>query len=397
MGINLDRLYKSLMKLGAIGFEDGKGTSRLAYSETFDEGRDYVKQLMEEAGLSTFIDSVGNLTGRLEGTKSQIISIGSHIDTVPGGGMFDGTLGVLAGIEVLRTLQEQGYENQHTFEVIAFTEEEGNVIGGTFGSKVFVGEKQEEDVLVKLKDYGLTIDDISSGRRSKDDYCGYLELHIEQGGILESKNIKIGVVEGIFGIVRYQVRIKGKANHAGSTPMYLRDDALKKACQAILKMMDIVAEIDETMTCTIGKIDIEPGAVNVIPGLAEFPIELRCMNTQHITEAITRFEREFKDWDMEVKRFIWQDETKMDEELKHIIRRSCEEQKIKYIDIPSGAGHDAINMAQFTPTAMIFIPSQGGISHSILENSSLEDIEQGANLLLDIMQRLDYKNQREEV
>lgn len=392
MEVNGDRLYKDIRRLGSVGFVPGRGTSRMAYSEAFCQGRELVREMMEQAGLATAVDPVGNLTGRLEGSSGRVISIGSHIDTVPEGGIFDGALGVLAGVELVRTLREHGYKNQNTIEIIAFNEEEGNVVGGTFGSKAFTGQRQEEDALERMEALGMSPGEVNRSRREPGEYLCYLELHIEQGGILERKQIPLGVVEGIFGIVRYKVTVPGTANHAGSTPMYLRDDALVKASRMIGRLVELAGEINPSMTCTIGKMDIEPGAVNVIPGRVDLYVELRCMDTSAITKTMELFQREFAE--VKVENFLWQNETRMDERLQEVLRTCCRERGIEYLDMPSGAGHDAINMALFTPSAMIFIPSLGGVSHSVREESRTEDIERGANLLLDAVLNLDGEEVR---
>ena len=389
MQINGERLLHSLLELGHIGFEEGVGTSRMAYSPAFFAGRDYVQQCMEDAGLETYVDPVGNLTGRLRGKSGRILSMGSHIDTVPGGGMYDGALGVLAGIEVIRTLRENGYTPQNTLEVIAFNEEEGNVVGGTFGSKSFTGQRQEPSALQKMQSHGITPADIDASLRDPKDYRCYLELHVEQGGVLDRKGIQIGIVEGLVGIVRYKVTVPGEANHAGSTPMDLRDDALLRACRLIQGIVDISHQIEPSMTCTIGTMAVEPGAVNVVPGRVVFPIELRTLYTPHITEAIDRFRREFASEGMQVENFLWQDETIMDKALQGAIEQACKTCGYTYQYMPSGAGHDGINMALFTPTAMIFIPSVGGISHSIHEYSKPEDLSAGTQVLLETILELD--------
>lgn len=391
MRINGRRLCNNLKVLGQIGYVSGLGTTRMAYSDIFNQGRDYVKSQMEEAGLETFIDSVGNLTGVRKGRVGKKISIGSHIDTVPNGGMYDGTLGVFSGIEIAHTLNESKYENYYDIEVIAFTEEEGNVIGGTFGSKAFAGVDQEKDVLQKLSNYGMSYDSVQNAKRDPANYVCYLEMHIEQGGILESKDIPIGIVEGIFGIARYKVTVYGKANHAGSTPMNLREDALVKASEMILRMVEISRETNSSMTCTVGKISVEPGVVNVIPGKVEFCVELRCLDMGSIENAIGEFSKEYCSETVTVERFLWQRETQMNSELKNLLELCCSEKNIPHVEISSGAGHDAINMALFTPTAMLFIPSIGGISHSILEKSCEKDIEIGTNLLLEAVLKLDAR------
>ena len=386
MQIKPTRILEALDTLGHIGYKSGIGTSRVAYSAAFNEGRNFVKQYMEEVGLETYIDGVGNLTGRLCGPGS-IIAIGSHIDTVPGGGKYDGVYGVLAGVEVLRTLKESGYQNKHAIEVIAFNEEEGNAVGGTFGSKAFAGQAQEGSAIEKLPKFNMTVDNINSSRRCPSDYHCYLEWHIEQGGVLEKLQKDVGIVEGIVGIARYNITVHGAANHAGTTPMDLRDDALKKACAVFLRAIEICRSVDKSMVCTAGYMNVFPGAVNVIPGKVEFPLEFRTLNMKNIELAVYQLQEEFAE--ISINNFLWQEATIMDEHLMGIISDCCKNRGLSVNNMPSGAGHDAINMALFTPTAMLFIPSVGGISHSPREFSKEADIIHGAELLLDTVVQID--------
>ncbi len=392
MEINIERLYQDIEELGRIGFEENVGVTRLAYSKAYDDGVNFVKGLMESAGMKTYIDPVGNLIGRIEGNSEKIISIGSHIDSVPAGGIYDGTLGVLAGIECVRVFRENGYKNNHPIEVIAFVEEEGNVIGGTFGSKCFTGTPIEDSSIPKMLKHGLNMDFVKSARRNPEQYKCYLELHIEQGGILDNTKTSIGVVKGIVGIVRYKATVKGVANHAGSTPMNLRDDALTKSCKMITRLMEIAHFKDEEMTCTVGNLTVSPGVINVIPGKVEFVIELRGKSISTIDEVIKLFGEEFKDQGLFLENFLIQRETVLDERIVNIIKKTCEEANVSYIEMYSGAGHDAINMASFTPSGMIFIPSIGGISHSIDEKSSKESIKLGTEILCKTVKAIDQNN-----
>ena len=217
----------------------------------------------------------------------------------------------------------------------------------------------------------------------------YLEWHIEQGGTLENAGIQLGIVEGIVAIVRYMVRIKGCANHAGSTPMHLRDDALEKASRVICRALDISRATDPDMTCTVGCMNVSPGAVNVIPGEVSFPIEYRAMNTQSILRAVELLKESFPEDSVEMEQFLWQGETRMDSMLMESIEKVCIREGFTYRKMPSGAGHDAINMALFCPTAMLFIPSVGGISHSIHEYSTEKDLANGTEALLRLILDLD--------
>ena len=381
MKINGERLCSDILELGQIGFQEGQGTSRPAYSEAFCAGRELVRRKMEQAGLKTAVDAVGNLTGCLPGRSGRIIAVGSHIDTVPNGGMYDGAYGVLAGIEAVRTLRESGYTPRDSIEIIAFNEEEGNVVGGTFGSKAFAGQPQEADALERAAALGIRPEGIQASKRNGRDYRCYLELHIEQGGILAREQIPAGIVDGIVGIARYQVTVTGEANHAGSTPMDLRDDALLHACRLIERMAAISIETDREMT-------VEPGAVNVVPGRARFPIELRSLRMEHIEQAISRFCGEAVRPGVTVEQFLRQEPTIMDPALVRVLEDACRTCGLPFRHMPSGAGHDAINMALMTPTAMLFIPSAGGISHSIREYSRPEDLAAGAQVLLETLAAL---------
>ena len=232
--INGTRLYDHLTRLGQIGFVPKEGTTRLPYTPAYDEGRIYVQQCMEQAGLQTSVDPVGNLIGTLPG-QGEIICIGSHIDTVPGGGIYDGTYGVLSGIECVQRLKELGYQNRHPIQVIAFTEEEGNVIGGTFGSKAFTGGEIDEAMRPNLALHGLTMEQVGACRRDLTQYQCYLELHIEQGKVLEECKTQVGIVGTIAGPVRYRVYLRGMAEHSGATPMDMRSDALCAAAARALR------------------------------------------------------------------------------------------------------------------------------------------------------------------
>ncbi|MCI5721218.1 MAG: M20 family metallo-hydrolase [Firmicutes bacterium] len=387
--MDIYRLSESINKLGHIGYVEGRGTSRMAYSDAFYKGRDYVKSLMEEAGLTTHIDAVGNLTGVLEGSEPKKIAIGSHIDTVPNGGMYDGALGVLAGIEAVRSLKEMNYQNRYTIEIIAFNEEEGNVVGGTFGSKAFAGAKLEDSMIEKMAQYNMTISDFKSAKRNGKDYLAYLEYHIEQGGILEKINTEIGIVPGIFGIIRYRVVVNGVANHAGSTPMYLRNDALEKSCNFITDSYNMARKKNNTMVCTIGVMNIEPGAVNVIPGRAEFVIELRDKDMTDMYEVINELQEKYAGDSIEMTKIIEQENTVCSPELISLLKECAEDLGYSSATVYSGAGHDLINTSMIMPSALLFIPSVKGISHHKDEFSKNEHIEKGTKVLIEAIKRID--------
>lgn len=401
MNININRLKKNLIELGKIGYVKteespdnlpygGKGITRIAFTPEYEKANEFVKKKMEKAGLEVYEDPVGNLFGKITGNKcDKSIIIGSHIDTVPCGGMFDGSLGVLSGLEAVQTLIENNYQNKHTLEVAVFIGEEGREIGGTFGSRSFTGELNLSDKEVSfLKKIGIEERDVTKSRVNPDFVKNYLELHVEQGRILETEKISIGIVEGIAGILRYNVIVKGQANHAGTTPMDLRNDALVKACKLIIRLNEIVKNLDSSLVGTVGDIKVEPGAVNVIPGRVEFPIELRGMNKDKVYQIISLLKEEM-DENVSVEELSYEKEVYLSEKVQSTIQRACEMVGHNYKYMVSGAGHDANPISKITPTGMIFVPSKKGISHAPDEWTDWEYVEKGADVMLATIKLLD--------
>ncbi len=380
MKVQTDQTIEELKTLGHIGFDPRTGTTRVAYSDAFYEGREYVKRCMENAGLKTRIDSVGNLFGRLEGKSEKTILVGSHIDTVPGGGMYDGALGVFAGIELIKRITREEYDGYYSIEIVAWNEEEGNAVGGTFGSRCFVGEEITPHERMNLRQFGLTEADAENAKADAGKYVLYFELHIEQGGSLEKEGLQIGIVEGIVGIVRYHAQVIGESNHAGSTPMSLRNDAMETSCKIICDLMQTVRETSPEMVTTVGLFDIPGGAVNVIPGRTEFVIEMRNKNIPEMKSVMAALQARYAQNKFEPALFLEQAETSLDPDLTDIIESICQEERYSYKRMFSGAGHDAMNTAKIIPTAMAFIPSIAGVSHCIRERSSDEDVRIGFDL-----------------
>lgn len=396
MNIQIERLMTHLTHLGGIGFKEGKGTTRMAYSPEYFLGAEYVKGLMEDAGLEVKTDAVGNMTGTWEGSSADegMIACGSHLDSVPCGGIYDGTLGVLAAIECIRVMRESGYQPRHTLQVIAFEEEEGNVVGGTFGSRCAAGQPLEETVMESLPRFGMDEESVKSSQLDGSLYRGYLELHIEQGGILEKEQKHIGVVGGIVGITRYRATVDGFANHAGSTPMNLRDDAFEKTCHIVADLMDRVRSYNSTMVCTVGTISLQPGAVNVIPGRSEFVIELRDRTMEGMYQMADQLQKDYAESGLHLQQILDQRETPCDPTLQELVRNAADKLELSRLEMFSGAGHDMMNMGKIMPSALIFIPSKGGISHREEEYSSPQDIENGANVLLQTLLLLDQEVQK---
>ncbi|HEX4544870.1 MAG TPA: M20 family metallo-hydrolase [Candidatus Acidoferrum sp.] len=402
-----DRLWGTLQKLGEFGKNPEGGVSRVGFTEADVAGRAYVMGLMREAGLEVRVDPAGNIFGRRAGAENlPVLLFGSHIDSVPHGGNFDGDVGSLGAIEVLRTLGEQQGKTRHPLEVVIWTNEEGGrFYSGLFGSSAAAGILPA-DIAERVDERGERLRDwltkmggdaslILQARITPGSVAGYLELHIEQGAVLDETKVPIGVVQGIVGINLRTCTATGFGNHAGTTPMNRRKDALAAASRAVLAVREEVRAEPGRQVGTVGWMKVEPGASNVIPGRVTFPVELRDLDAEKInrisTRVMNRFEKISKEENVDITC------TKPDEHapaltapaFRDAIRASAEEAGLDSIELTSGAGHDAQNVARFAPVGMIFVPSREGISHSPLEYTSPEQVANGAEILYRAILRLD--------
>jgi beta-ureidopropionase / N-carbamoyl-L-amino-acid hydrolase len=401
--INGTRIIEHLKALAEFGKNPQGGVSRVAYSDADAHGREYVMGLMRAARLEVSIDAAGNLIGRRAGSDNGLkpILFGSHIDSVPEGGNYDGDVGSLGAIEVAQTLSENNIVTRHPLEVVVFQNEEGGLIG----SDAMVDELSEK-TLNTLSNSGKTIRDgikfiggdpakLSSVKREKGSIAAYLELHIEQGGTLEAERIDIGVVEGIVGINQWNVTVEGFANHAGTTAMNNRRDALLAAAKFIEAVNRAVTSVPGRQVGTVGRIQAFPGAPNVIPGKVTLTLELRDLDAAKIqmlyqkiraeADQIAKSNRvtfDFQELNVNIP-------APTDPRVRAIIDQSAKDLGLTTKQMPSGAGHDAQDMARIAPVGMIFIPSIGGISHSPKEFSRRKDIENGANVLLGAVMKVD--------
>ena len=402
--VNGDRLNNSLKTLSTYGKNANGGSDRVAFSSHDVDARSYLMDLMHKAGLEVTVDFAGNIIGRRAGTNPSMkpIAFGSHIDEVPNGGNYDGPLGSMSAIEVIQTLQEKQVKTAHPLEVIIFTNEEGGVVG----SRAIVGELNEKSLQVVsnagitqyegIKKLGGNPERISEVKRNKGDLAAFLELHIEQGGNLARENIQIGIVEGIVAIEWWQFTFKGIANHAGTTPMNMRKDPLLPAARFILAVNEIVNSHEGAQVGTVGKIDAYPGAGNVIPGEVTLNLELRDLSSEKIWNIYAELESKAKNIASEagveleiVHQEVASKPALADETIRMIIGQEAEFLGLSTVTLPSGAGHDAQEMARIAPMGMIFIPSKDGVSHAPAEYSSPQDITNGANVLLRTILKLD--------
>lgn len=405
LGINADRLHRWLAEFSGFGARGDGGVDRVAFSDAELEAREWLLALLEEDGLEVTVDAAGNILGRRSGSVAGLppLMLGSHIDSVPAGGNYDGPLGSLGAIEVVRSLHEAGVRTRHPLEVVVFVNEEG----GKTGSRIMAGEFQTRELRLETAS-GFTIgegirrvggdpDRIEEARRMPGDVAGYLELHVEQGGILEGENVTIGVVEGIVGIRRWTATVRGAANHAGTTPMDQRRDALLGAARLVEAVNREVREIPGSQVGTVGRIQASPGAPNVIPGEVVMSIELRALDMGTIERVMEGIREESaligqaNGTPISIEEFYESGAAPTDERFRGWIEEAAGSLRLSHRRMPSGAGHDAQSVARFAPMGMIFIPSVGGLSHHPEEYSRPEDVEAGANVLLGALLRADQE------
>ena len=401
--VNGKRIVDHILALAEFGRNPQGGVSRVAYSDADKQGREYVLGLMRAAKLDVTIDAAGNLIGRRTGKETGLapLLIGSHVDSVPEGGNYDGVVGSMGAIEVAETLAENNVMTRHPLEVVIFQNEEGGLIG----SRAMDGELTDKELDLVSRS-GKTIRDgikfiggdpakLAEVRRRKGEIAAYLELHIEQGGILDSEKIKIGVVEGIVGINWWDVTIEGFANHAGTTAMNNRQDALLAAAKFIEAVNRVVTSVPGRQVGTVGRINALPGAPNVIPGKVVLSLELRDLDAAKINMLFEKIKAEAQKIAADSKtKFDFKEinvniPAPTDTKIRALISEAARDLGLTTKSLPSGAGHDAQDMARLGPVGMIFIPSVGGISHSPREFSHPEDIANGANVLLHTLMKID--------
>lgn len=386
--INALRLNHSLEDLGRIGHTD-QGMQRVAFSDFDVEGRAHTMELMRRVGLDVRIDPAGNIIGRKDGSVPGLtpIALGSHIDTVPNGGKYDGALGVTGAIECVQTLQDQGITTRHPLEVLVFTNEEGTGFPHwLFGSRAMAGTLSPEDLTAvdqegigldtRLQAIGGDLSLIQQAARSPGELSAYIELHIEQGPALDRSGTPIGVVTGITGRAAFEVEVRGAVNHAGTTPMGLRHDALLSASRLFLTVERIASELEVCRVGTVGRVSVSPNATNVVPGTVSFSVEFRDVDINALTAAEAEFRRitvEVEESDGVSVNILALPPTTpapIKPEMQDLVAKAAAGLGLATGRLPSGAGHDAQAMAAITKVAMVFVPSIDGISHSPLEFST---------------------------
>ncbi|WP_050615051.1 Zn-dependent hydrolase [Bacillus testis] len=403
--IDGQRLRETLERFADFGRTSNNGVTRLSLSEEDRQVRDYFCECCKELGMEITIDDLGNIYATLPGIEDKApILMGSHLDSVKKGGRFDGVLGVVAGLEVVRTLVENKVVPRLPLTIVNFTNEEGaRFEPSMMSSGILSGKFDKEEMFKKTDASGITFGEAlrAIGYEGKqkarlNDARAFLELHIEQGPILEQESLSIGVVECVVGMVCYEWEVLGESDHAGTTPMPLRKDALFTAVDMMMELRNKLTKLDKELVYTMGRVNAEPNIHTVIPDRVVFSLEARHKDPKVIQEVeniIASVQESFSGKECEVKnRKLWGRDTVMfDEALCGALEKSAESLGYSYKRMVSGAGHDAQFIASMVPTAMVFVPSINGKSHSEVECTEWEDCEKGVNVLLETVMELQSK------
>jgi N-carbamoyl-L-amino-acid hydrolase len=394
--VNGERLWHSLMELARIGATAKGGVKRLALTDLDRQGRDRFVGWAREAAMETRVDAIGNLFARRPGLEADAppVVMGSHLDSQPSGGKFDGAYGVLAGLEVIRTLNDAGIHTRAPLEVAAWTNEEGSRFTPTMmGSGVFAGVHPLEHVLAQKDLDGISVQQALekvgyAGTAPAHKVGAYFEAHIEQGPVLEATRTTIGVVQGALGQRWFDVTVTGQDAHAGPTPMETRRDALLAASRLVLEVNRIATSFPDYARGTVGQMQVKPNSRNVIPGEVRMSTEFRNARDSTLSAMVEAYRASVQAIEkecrvtIEVQEVVYFPPSEFAPELVGSVREAARALGLSHCDIVSGAGHDAVHLARVAPTAMIFVPCEGGISHNEIESATPEDLMAGCNVLL---------------
>lgn len=399
------RIEDHIEKISNFTATPGKGTTRLTYSQEDFQTRNYIKEKMRESGLKVREDGFGNIFGKLEGTlkDAPCVMVGSHFDSVPNGGAYDGPAGVVAALEVAALFQKNNLMPKYPLEVVALVEEEGSRFGGgLMGSRGMVGLLSDEDFRSLTDKDGITteeamvkigLDPTHERHRDPKTMKAFLELHIEQGPILEEKKIPIGVVEAIVGLTQLEVTVNGQAGHAGTTPMDRRADALVTAAKIVGQLPGLAAEESEGTVVTVGRLNVFPNGANVIPDKVVFSVDIRSGKEEHVLNVIGKTKSLIHSFNQNgietsVEELLYIQPKELNKGIRSLLKEKSEELQIPYCSINSGAGHDAMVLSDYTDVGMLFIPSKNGLSHCPEEWSDSADIAKAVQILYETAKSL---------
>ena len=389
--------------MASIGHQADGSVCRRGFSDADVAGRDQLAAWMQQVGMAVRVDAAGNLIGRLEGREPHrpVLMTGSHLDTVPTGGRFDGVLGVLAGLEVARALADADLQLLHPFELVAFADEESTMVGckgmaGTAsGDPAAYATSNGEPIADNLERIGGHWPSLASACRPDAAVAAFLELHVEQGAVLEQRGDAIGVVEGIVGQRRFTVRVEGQANHAGTTPMALRQDALAAAARIVLAVESLAQDHPGDPVATVGRLEVWPNAANVVPGSVTLTVDLRDLDPQVLLALVAQLQDALERIGLQTGcRIALEPQfdvapTPADPIVMATIQAVAADLGLPFSRLPSRASHDAQEIGRRWPMGMIFVPSRDGLSHSAAEFTSEAQCCAGAAVLLETLQRLD--------
>lgn len=407
MQSNRNRIKTILEELSLFTATPGAGTTRLSYSPEDQLARTYLKKQMKQVGLKVREDAVGNIYGRLEGKDASLpaVMVGSHFDSVPNGGSFDGPAGVVTGLEVAALFQENQLQPVYPLEVIAMVEEEGSRFGsGLLGSRMLAGQVSAEN-LTSMKDKdGISVNEamlalgfngnqLTEARRTAKDVKAFIELHIEQGPVLEEAGEDVGIVETIVGMTEIKVTITGRAGHAGTTPMNARRDALAATVQIVADLPQLAMNAAVATVLTIGKLTVYPNGANVIPNAVVFTVDVRSKSEACVQSVIQQVKtiiqtKTPKGITAEIEEMLYEKPVQLSEKIHQQLRANSEVLGLKSRSMVSGAGHDAMIFAGFTEVGLVFVPSKDGLSHTPEEWTDYEQVQKGIEVVYETVKQL---------
>lgn len=395
------RIQRDIEELAKFSATPERGVTRFSFSNEDLGARNYLKEEMKKAGLRVYEDAAGTVIGRLDGeiNDGPVVMIGSHYDSVKNGGRFDGNAGVVTALEIARMISENDLKLKHPVEFIGMIEEEGGRFGeALFGSRAMAGKVSREQLendkdsdgismAQAMKDFGFNPDNIKEAIRKPEQIKAFLELHIEQGPILENERKEIGIVECIVGLIQLEIIVKGRPDHAGTTPMNARADALSAVLPLMTEIGAMAKEMTDGTVATIGVVEVLPGASNIVPGQARFTADIRSKNPASIEKMVSFIKESVKDMEKKrevtciVNNLVNVAPVNLDEEIRRLFHRNCDNFGLTAIDMLSGAGHDAMVMAEFTKVGLLFVPSKGGRSHCPEEWTDYMDLKKGIEVM----------------